>query len=203
MTYSQADLVETPTSECFADKVLGAFGHIGARVTQWVCSREDRVEGGVHYHMAVKLSALHRWLSVKAYLSDTHGIVCHFSDQHSNYYTAWRYVIKEDLRYVESADHPDLLNPQDRRQANSREKREMPAPSGGSKKKKPRLTPFEVSEIILEKGLKTRTQLLALANEQKLLGKTDLAEFIVNRGPKCVADTLEVLTYTAIHYIYI
>ena len=47
-----------------------------------------------------------------------------------------------------------------------------------------------MSEIIVEKGIKTRTELLALANEQKMEGKTDIAEFVVNRGPKVVAEVL-------------
>ena len=42
----------------------------------------------------------------------------------------------------------------------------------------------------MQKGIKTRTELLALANEQKQEGKTDLAEFILNRGPKAVAEAL-------------
>ena len=41
-----------------------------------------------------------------------------------------------------------------------------------------------------EKGLKNRTELLALANQQKEKGKRDLAEFIINRGPKAVAEAL-------------
>ena len=49
---------------------------------------------------------------------------------------------------------------------------------------------FEVSEIAVGKGIKTRTELLALANEQKQEGKTDLVEFILNRGPKAVAEAL-------------
>ena len=47
-----------------------------------------------------------------------------------------------------------------------------------------------MSEIIVGKGIKTRTELLALTNEQKKEGKTDLAEFILNRGPKAVAEAL-------------
>ena len=45
-------------------------------------------------------------------------------------------------------------------------------------------------EIIVEKGIKTRTELLALANEQKMEGKTDITVFVVTRGPKVVAEVL-------------
>ena len=47
-----------------------------------------------------------------------------------------------------------------------------------------------MSEIIVEKGIKTRTELLALANEQKMEGKTDITEFVVTPGPKVVAEVL-------------
>ena len=51
------------------------------------------------------------------------------------------------------------------------------------KKRKKRLSSFELSEIIVAKEIKTRTQLLAYAYNQKCEGKNDIAEFIVNRGP--------------------
>ena len=47
-----------------------------------------------------------------------------------------------------------------------------------------------MSEIIVEKGIKTRTELLALANEQKMEGKTDIAVFLVNWGPNVVPEVL-------------
>jgi len=52
------------------------------------------------------------------------------------------------------------------------------------------MTSFELSELIVRKGIKSRTELLAYANEQKLTGKSDIAEFIVNRGPCVVSEVL-------------
>jgi len=48
-----------------------------------------------------------------------------------------------------------------------------------------------VSEIVVEKGIKSITELRALASEQKTEGKTDLAEFIVNRTPRVVSDIVK------------
>ena len=62
-------------------------------------------------------------------------------------------------------------------------------PSKGKKRKK-RMSSFELSEIIVTKGMKTRTELLAYANKQKSEGKNDIAEFIVNRGPRVVSEVL-------------
>ena len=58
------------------------------------------------------------------------------------------------------------------------------------KKRKKQLSSFELSEIIVTKGIKTRTQLLAYANKQKCEGKNNIAEFIVNRGPRVVSEVL-------------
>ena len=48
----------------------------------------------------------------------------------------------------------------------------------------------------MSRGIKTRLALLALANQQKAEGKTDLAEFIVNRGKRVVSDAIEVCIAT-------
>ena len=49
---------------------------------------------------------------------------------------------------------------------------------------------FEVSEIAVSKGINTYTELLAHAQRQKREGKTDLIEFIVNRGRKMVEEAI-------------
>ena len=36
------------------------------------------------------------------------GVKNNFSGSHSNYYSAWKYVTKQDQIYVESLGHPDL-----------------------------------------------------------------------------------------------
>ena len=59
------------------------------------------------------------------------------------------------------------------------------------KEKKKRISSYEISEIIVVKNIKTRTELLALVRERKLEGKTDFAEFIMNRGSEVVAEVLE------------
>ena len=57
--------------------------------------------------------------------------------------------------------------------------------------RKKRLSAFELSAIVVEKGITTVTELQALASEQKSEGKTDLAEFIVNRAPRVVSDIVK------------
>ena len=45
--------------------------------------------------------------------------------------------------------------------------------------------------FIQSKGIKSETELLALAQEQKDEGKIDLAEYIVNRPPTVIAHLLQ------------
>ena len=49
-----------------------------------------------------------RWLSRKRFLLERCGICVHFSDIHRNYFSAWKYVTKQDKEFVESPGHPDL-----------------------------------------------------------------------------------------------
>ena len=170
--------------------------------------------------MAIKLDRCKRWLPAKKYLKDEQDISVHFSNVHYNYYSAWKYVIKEDEEILESDNHPDLWNSKPpktnaasclKKTVSQKRERERSADSGEecddhnsvieegvseektksrSQKRKKRLSSFELSEIIVEKGIQTRTELLAFANNQKVNGKFDIAEFIVNRGPRVVAEVL-------------
>ena len=91
ITYSQADLDIVPTRKEFSRIVLDTFSNANppsrVEVVQWVCSQEGHRNGGIHYHMAVKLSARRRWLKGHNYLEERHGVKVNFSDKHCNYYS--------------------------------------------------------------------------------------------------------------------
>ena len=110
VTYTQADLKKFPTRRCFAEAVIRSFHGTNANVLHWVCCREVHKNGGYHYHMAIKPDRCKRWLPAKKYLKDEQDISVHFSNVHYNYYSAWKYVIKEDEEILESDNHPDLWN---------------------------------------------------------------------------------------------
>ena len=57
--------------------------------------------------------------------------------------------------------------------------------------RKKRISSYELGEIVVAKKIKSYTELLAFAREQKLEGKTDVAEFVLNRGSKVVAEVLQ------------
>lgn len=185
ITYSQANLDQVPKREHFAHLVVQAFDstcNIDNIITQWACSLESHQNGGYHYHMAIKLKQARRWISVRRWLHNRHGISVNFSNIHSNYYSAWKYTTKQDKDYVQSHDHPDLTSTK------------AITVRGKNKKGKgqKRLSVYDVSQLAVKKGIKTRLGLVALANEQKKAGKEDLAQFIANRGPKVVAEALSV-----------
>ena len=223
ITYSQVD-EELPTRRSFFDAVLQSFND--CNVVQWCCSLEQHISAGVHYHMAIKLDRNKRWISSKRFLLERRGISVHFSEIHTNYDSAWKYVTKEDKYYIESLEHPDLTNVGPPRmmmasitvQSRSKRKASHNADDAGqntsdesdvdhshtqvtavsadadnneAKRKKKRMTSYELAEIVLAKNIKSRTELLALARQQKLEGKTDITEFIVNRGTKVVSEVLD------------
>lgn len=199
LTYSQADEQKFSTPASFAKTVVNGFANTTGEIQHWVCSMENHRNGGFHFHMAIKLDRQVQWIHVKNALEE-HNIIVHFSSAHYNYYTAWRYVVKEDRDFLQSEDHPNLNNTKAprtnaasaivvvrERLQNTAEQQPVQRPNA----KKKRLSAFEVSQIIIENNIKTRTELLALAQEQKEEGKFDLAEFIVNRGARVVAQVLD------------
>ena len=93
---------------------------------------------------------------------------------------------------MQSPDHPDLTSsaPPRTMAATQRKRQNKNADANANKPKKVlkeiRLTNLAVSDLILKKNIKTRPELLALANAQKQEGKTNLAEFVFNKGKKKV-----------------
>ena len=153
---------------------------------------------------------------VQTLFAEQKCITVHYSSRHHNYYSAWLYVTKSDSEFKESSGHPDLRNRGETRTdlaSRGRRKsarREDDTEQGGNGDETPnsddsepdrnernrnprkrRLSAFDVSEIVVEKRIKSVTELQALASEQKSEGKIDLAEFIVNRAPRVVSDIVK------------
>ncbi|CAH3046804.1 unnamed protein product [Porites evermanni] len=179
------DTERFPTRSSFAEAVVQSFADTPAKVVQWCCCLEQHVQSGVHFHMAMKLDKNQRWLPSKRYLLERCGISVHFSATHENYFSAWKYVTKEDRDYIQSDGHPDLTSATAPRTTKASSTKRTTAME---KREKGALSTDNCEE--LTKNIKSRTELLALAREQKVEGKTDIAEFIVNRGAKVVADVL-------------
>ena len=106
-----------------------------------------------------------------------------FSDRHDNYYSACRYTTKEDSSSLQSKNHPDLRNVGAPIMTKASyavwERRLGEGDEDASYKKGKRkrwLSIFDVSQIAVEREIKTRLELVALASQQKREGKTDLVQ---------------------------
>lgn len=193
ITYSQAD-IDRFNNQSFATLIVDAFTdeEANVRVMQWVCCRERHQDGGYHFHMAIKLNKLKRWLTIRRILSTQHNIEVNFSGIHNDYYSAWSYVTKEH-DFMESVGHPDLTSASIPRTTNAlaSRRRGTIGNASGPAEKKSRLDNLTVNEAILKNNIKSTTELLALADMQKKNGKKDLASFILNKGLKKVGELIE------------
>ncbi len=98
---------------------------------------------------------------------ERYGISVHFSDEeHYNYYSAYRYVKKEDGDALISPGHQELSlghSPQT-----------FKSPAGPSRQGKHRkLSNSDVAEFVIMEGIEDDISLLAIAKEQKEVGKMD------------------------------
>ena len=201
VTYSQADLNKFPTRKSFGKCIKEAFNVGAVNVLYWACCLEEHENGGNHYHMSLKLSGPKRWKSLKQGLTEKHGITINFSDHHDNYYSAYKYVTKEDTHVQHSKKHPDLSNigsPKTKlstrayRESRKRKQNEQNEQNKEAKNKKPRrLSNLEVSEFILNNNITRDTELFAAANTRKEAGEFELASYILSKSTKAVHDLLE------------
>ena len=77
--------------------------------TGHVALRNTKVHrAGYRYHACVRLSGPKRLDPVKKRLHEMFGIQVNFSESHKNYYSAYKYVCKNDPDVYKSANHPDL-----------------------------------------------------------------------------------------------
>ena len=110
VTYSKADSQKFPTRESFGKMLEDEFnsGNSKVKIEHWVCGKESHAQNGFHYHCALKLTGVKKWLSVKNNIQRKHDIVTNFSDSHNYYISAYRYVCKTDEYVFHSVNHPDL-----------------------------------------------------------------------------------------------
>ena len=145
--------------------------------------------------MAIKLEKRVRWFQVRKYLDENFGIKVNSSDNHTTYYSAYRYVTKEDKDALHSPCYPDSTDvPPQTESAVATKKRKAKAKQQRRKSKKrggDRLSTFDVCQLVQAKSISSRLELVSLAAAQVREGKTALAEFIANRGSKAVDEAIQ------------
>ena len=110
ITYSQADVVRFPPRQSFVQAVLYSFYDTPDKSCTGPAARKNgRTEsGGSYFQMALKLNRNKQRLPSKRFLLERCGISFHFSGIHRNYFSAWKYLTKQDKEFVESPGYPDL-----------------------------------------------------------------------------------------------
>lgn len=130
---------------------------------------------------------------MRNFLDEKYGIKVNFSDKHNTYYSAYRYVTKQETEALHSQSHPDLLDaPKTQKAIATRKRKEKNCDGGNAKRnrKQKRLTVYDVRQLIQSRKITTQLELICPAVEQEREGKTSLAEFIANRGLKAVDEAL-------------
>ena len=98
-------------------------------------------------------------------------------------------MTKDDKEFIQSPSHPDLANTAASRTSSASRGNTRRCKHGTSQEKEnkrqakeKRLDNLSVGEILLHNNIKTCDELLALGNDKKLDGKTNLSVFILYRG---------------------
>ena len=148
-------------------------------------------------------------LAVKKAILNNKQISVHFSDHHSYYVAAYRYISKSDTEVYHSASHPNLKNiasPKTKASAlayreNRKNKRKNDCSSSPKSKRsskdhkennKPhRLSNMDVSDFLIENKIKNTTELYAVAKKRKNDGEKDLATFVLSRSSKSMTELTE------------
>ena len=108
---------------------------------------------------------------MRNFLDEKYGIQVNFSHKHNTYYSAYRYVTKQDSDALHSTSHPDLRDAPKTEKAIAAKKRKGKNPERGSAKKKNRkekhLSIYGVAQLIQAKKITTRLELVCLAVEQE------------------------------------
>ena len=118
-----------------------------------------------------------------------------FSDNHTTYYSVYRYVTKEDNDALHSPSHPHLTDvpPQaesvlatKQRKAKAKQQRRNSTKRGGD-----RLSTLDVCQLVQAKSISPCLEVVSLVAAQVREEKTTLAEFIANRESKAVDETIQ------------
>ena len=187
VTYSQADTSKFPTREKFANVVVDAFNHEKKfnRVVQWACSKEKHENGGVHYHLALKLNDVYRWKQVKESVTKSHGIVIHFRNFTSGYYDAYNYTIKKDKKFIVSEGHSAVLDTPQTMDAMAARSSQASLEGPIRPPKRPKkLDMCDLYDTTIENNIKTDEQLCQHALKEKGNGNKQIANFVLAKDEK-------------------
>ena len=127
-------------------------------------------------------------------MEDHFGIKVNFSDSHNTYYSAYRYVTREDNEALHSTGHPNLADGAPKTESAIASKKRSAKHKGPNKKSKKRkadrLSVHDVCQLVQAKSITSWLEFVRLAVAQNKEGKSSLSEFIANRGSKAVDEAI-------------
>lgn len=204
ITYSKADPCKCASREDFANICVTAFGHDNHEkceectmsknckdckscdVMQWACSEEFHKNGEIHYHLAIKLKKRRRFAKIRQKICDKYGVNVNFQEFTTQYFDAFKYVTKDDTKYIQSLKHPPLSNSPPRTLGASMSVRKRTCDQNLASslplktKKTQRLSKEELYNIIVKYEIKDLTKLSYIANIQLAEGKLDLHNYVMS-----------------------
>ena len=182
VTYSKADLAKVPDKARFIEIVCKAFTSTGtAKIIQYACAQESHEDGSPHFHLILKLDKQKRWRCVRNYLEIEYGVKVNFTNEFTNYYDGYQYVIKSDEHTMLSDNHPALNNPY--RTANATQARRQ---GHNRMTRKRSFDAVDLADVIEKNKIHDKIELLNLVKKQKKEGKRDLALYVFNNIDKSI-----------------
>lgn len=190
-----ANILATTFNECYGTKDAEA-------VRWWAAAEEPHAQGGIHYHVALKLKRSCRYGAPSKKLKAM-GLVVNFSegvgegDGGRGYRGALDYISKTDPAVAKSEGHPQVIPAEPRTATATRRRQDAKrsrfisdeagegvGPDTVKKEKEIKLSKWDVGEMAREKGIKSFRDLMAEAERMYLAGDNTLSKFIRNRGQK-------------------
>ena len=146
-------------------------------VQKLVVFQEEHSDGSKHFHVAVKLNRTRKWTTAKYTLRERDHLACHFSSNHTQFWSAVRYGYIPTLSKPVVDAHPvswsadggwqalDLFA-ESQRPWNAaiwkrrHEEAERATASEGGKQKKPRFNKLDLTALIMSQGLTTQAAVM-------------------------------------------
>ena len=177
VTFSQANESEFSTRERFGKMLQAEFNACTnvVKVDYWACSREEDQNDGFHYHCELKLACCKKWLPVKNRFAEKPGIQVNVSDKPpaKAFDSCLSKNQKVNCRISCCLCHKKEVHKRRIFLCCCREAQKFDQPGFSS---------------IRERGIRSYTELLAIAEERRTAGQMDIAEFVFKRNEKILCE---------------
>ena len=209
VTYSQLDPHIFPTRTSFGAAVVQAFG--ANHVDYFAASKEphEELNGGYHYHVAIKLNCSMRWHAARDYLKEEFGVDVNFATSGKMYAGAYRYTTKQDKLFFigqVSKAHPNLdvisrtyeqaANANRTFVSNANKRRQENQPTGPAAKKKEKekakkMTKGDLAMFCVANKLRTENDAMSMCLERQDAGDRALYDILISMSRKTRTELIE------------